>query len=293
MDVTPSHAGERRPLENAAAERRRAPRRPLVDRLAPPDAEAVYRRVLEALREGGVEFLVGGAYAFTRYTGIERSTKDFDVFVRYTDRHRALDALADAGFDTEETFPHWLAKAFWGDDFVDIIYSSGNGVAPVDDGWFAHAPEADVLGLRVKISPPEEMLWSKAFVMERERYDGADVIHLLRAGAATLDWDRLLHRFGSHWRVLLSNLVLFGFVYPGERARIPRRVMDALLARLAGELGEGDPGAAKLCQGTVVSRQQYLIDVQEWGYTDGRLRPRGNMTAEEIAHWTAAIGTIK
>ena len=293
MDVTPSHAGERRPLENAAAERRRAPRRPLVDRLAPPDAEAVYRHVLEALREGGVEFLVGGAYAFTRYTGIERSTKDFDVFVRYTDRHRALEALADAGFDTEETFPHWLAKAFWGDDFVDIIYSSGNGVAPVDDGWFAHAPEADVLGLRVKISPPEEMLWSKAFVMERERYDGADVIHLLRAGAATLDWDRLLHRFGSHWRVLLSNLVLFGFVYPGERARIPRHVMDTLLARLAGELDTSDPDAAKLCQGTVVSRQQYLIDVEEWGYTDGRLRPRGNMTAEEIAHWTAAIGTIK
>ena len=293
MDVTPSHAGERRPLENAAAERRRAPRRPLVDRLAPPDAEAVYRHVLEALREGGVEFLVGGAYAFTRYTGIERSTKDFDVFVRYTDRHRALEALADAGFDTEETFPHWLAKAFWGDDFVDIIYSSGNGVAPVDDGWFAHAPEADVLGLRVKISPPEEMLWSKAFVMERERYDGADVIHLLRAGAATLDWDRLLHRFGSHWRVLLSNLVLFGFVYPSERARIPRHVMDTLLARLSGELDTSDPDAAKLCQGTVVSRQQYLIDVQEWGYTDGRLRPRGNMTAEEIAHWTAAIGTIK
>ena len=293
MDVTPSHAGERRPLENAAAERRRAPRRPLVDRLAPPDAEAVYRHVLEALREGGVEFLVGGAYAFTRYTGIERSTKDFDVFVRYTDRHRALEALADAGFDTEETFPHWLAKAFWGDDFVDIIYSSGNGVAPVDDGWFAHAPEADVLGLRVKISPPEEMLWSKAFVMERERYDGADVIHLLRAGAATLDWDRLLHRFGSHWRVLLSNLVLFGFVYPSERARIPRHVMDTLLARLAGELDTSDPDAAKLCQGTVVSRQQYLIDVEEWGYTDGRLRPRGNMTAEEIAHWTAAIGTIK
>jgi hypothetical protein len=96
------------------------------------------------------------------------------------------------------------------------------------------------------------------------------------------------------WRLVQHVLlVLFGFVYPGERARIPRRVMDTLLARLAGELDASDPDAAKLCQGTVVSRQQYLIDVQEWGYTDGRLRPRGNMTAEEIAHWTAAIGTIK
>ena len=278
---------------DAAPERRRRPRRGLVDQLAPPDAEGVYRRVLESLRAAGVDFLVGGAYAFTRYTGIERSTKDFDVFVRYTDRHRALDVLADAGFDTEETFPHWLAKAFWGDDFVDVIYSSGNGVAPVDDGWFAHAPEADVLGMRVQISPLEEMLWSKAFVMERERYDGADVIHLLRCAAATLDWDRLLERFGRNWRVLLLNLVLFGFVYPGERTRIPRRVMDTLLARLAAELDTDEAGADKLCRGTVVSRQQYLIDVQQWGYADGRLAPHGNMTADDIAHWTAAIGKIR
>ncbi|HET7458390.1 MAG TPA: hypothetical protein VFJ74_12140, partial [Gemmatimonadaceae bacterium] len=221
-------------------ERRRAPRRPLVDRLAPPDAQAVYRHVLESLRSGDVDFLVGGAYAFTRYTGIERSTKDFDVFVRYTDRVRALDVLADAGFDTEETFPHWLAKAFWDEDFVDVIYSSGNGVAPVDDGWFSHAPEADVLGVRAKICPAEEMLWSKAFVMERERYDGADVIHLIRCGAETLDWERLLDRFGARWRVLLSYVLLFGFVYPGERTRIPRRVIEDLLARLGPELDADD-----------------------------------------------------
>src|SRR5215207_3102704 len=42
-------------------ERRRAPRRPIADQLAPPDAEAVYRRVLEALRDGRVDCLVGGA----------------------------------------------------------------------------------------------------------------------------------------------------------------------------------------------------------------------------------------
>ncbi|HEY1229620.1 MAG TPA: efflux RND transporter periplasmic adaptor subunit, partial [Ramlibacter sp.] len=157
-----------------------------------PEAQAVYRRVLEVLRERGVEFLVGGAYAFTRYTAIERSTKDFDVFVRYADRHRALDALYDGGFDTELTFPHWLGKAFWGDDFCDVIFGSGNGVAPVDDGWFEHAPPAEVLGVPCQICPAEEVLWSKSFVMERERYDGADVIHLLRSRAATLDWPRLL-----------------------------------------------------------------------------------------------------
>ena len=289
---------ERTPFDDLHAplalggERRRAPRRPLADRLAPPDAEAVYRRVLEVLRDGGVDCLVGGAYAFTRYTGIERSTKDFDVFVRYDDRHRALDVLSEAGFETELTFPHWLGKAFWGEDFCDVIFSSGNGVAPVDEGWFEHAQHADVLGVPSRICPPEEILWSKAFVMERERYDGADVIHLLRAGATTMDWERILARFGARWRVLLFNLVLFGFVYPSERTRIPRHVMETLLARLAEELDVDAPGD-KVCQGTVVSRQQYLVDVGEWDYLDARLQPRGNMTAQEIADWTAAIGTIK
>ena len=290
MEGTPESFPTR--LVSYGAERRLRRRTPLTDRLAPPDAQAVYRLVLEVLRDGGVEFLVGGAYAFTRYTGIERSTKDFDVFVRYVDRHRALDVLYDAGFETELTFPHWLGKAFWGEDFCDVIFSSGNGVAPVDDGWFEHAPTADVLGVRSKICPAEEMLWSKAFVMERERYDGNDVLHLILAMADTLHWDRVIDRFGAQWRVLLSYIVLFGFVYPGERARVPQRVVDELLRRLSVELASNAP-VRKLCNGTVISRQQYLIDIDEWGYLDGRQEPRGNMSPEEIAHWTAAIDQQK
>jgi hypothetical protein len=38
-----------------------------------------------------------------------------------------------------------------------------------------------------------------------------------------------------------------------------------------------------------VSRQQYLLDVGEWGFSDARLVPMGSMTAEEIAHWTKGI----
>jgi hypothetical protein len=247
---------------------------------------------METLRAAGVDFLVGGAYAFTPYTGIDRSTKDFDLFVRKAEIERALDVLADGGFDTELTFPHWLGKAYSGDDFVDLIFSSGNGVAPVDDGWFTNAPAGEVLGVAVRLAPAEEMLWSKAFVMERERYDGADVIHILRSGAEKLDWDRVLDRFGERWRVLLMNIVLFGFVYPAERTRIPRRVTDELLARLRDEL-DGAAPVGRVCNGTVVSRQQFLPDVLEWGYTDGRLIPHGNMTADEIESWTEAIDSTK
>jgi hypothetical protein len=116
------------------------------------------------------------------------------------------------------------------------------------------------------------------------------VIHLLRARAERLDWDRVLARFGPYWRVLLADLVLFGFVYPGERSRIPSWVMDTLLVRLRGELS-ADADVGRLCQGTILSRQQYLPDVLEWGYTDARRLPLGSMSAHEIAEWTAAIGT--
>jgi len=42
------------------------------------------------------------------------------------------------------------------------------------------------------------MIWSKAFIMERDRYDGADIAHIIRTCGKGLDWSRLLHRFGSH-----------------------------------------------------------------------------------------------
>jgi hypothetical protein len=86
-----------------------------------PQTQAFYRHALVSLREKGVPFVLGGAYTFGHYTGILRHTKDLDVFVRPADQGRALAALAAAGYRTELTYPHWLGKAFQGDDFVDVI----------------------------------------------------------------------------------------------------------------------------------------------------------------------------
>jgi hypothetical protein len=252
---------------------------------------------LTVLLDAGVPFLVGGAYAFERYTGIARHTKDLDVFVRERDYRRALAALEADGCRGELTFPHWLAKAYCGDHFVDVIFGSGNGVAPVDDDWFAHAIDETVLGIPVKIVPAEEMIWQKAHIMERERFDGADVAHVLRARAEQLDWDRLIARFGDHWPVLLSHLILFGYIYPDEREKIPARVMRTLL-RQAGSPpapsadvspdGSRDPADGPVCNGTVLSRTQYVVDVEQWGYQDARIAPLGGMTADEAASWTEA-----
>ncbi len=254
------------------------------------DAEAnrFYSHVLSMLDRAGVPFLVGGAFALYRYTGIARFTKDFDIFVLREDRDRILDLIGQAGYRTDIPFSHWLAKIHDHDAFVDVIYSSGNGVAQVDRGWFEHAVSDVVLGVQVKLIPPEEMIWQKAFIMERERYDGSDVAHLIRAVGEKLDWHRLTGRFGDNWRVLLAHLILFGFIYPGERGRIPGRVMDELIARLEAEVWTPVTDE-RVCRGTVLSREQFLMDIERWGYRDPRLEPAGNMTREEALRWTEAI----
>jgi hypothetical protein len=248
---------------------------------------AFYVRVMTRLNEAGIPFLVGGAFALARFAGVARNTKDFDIFVKREDVGRTLAALADDTCTTELSFPHWLGKAVCGPDFVDIIFSSGNAVADVDDEWFEHAPEEDVLGMRALLSPAEEMIWSKAFIMERERFDGADVMHLFLRCGETLDWARLLRRFDENWRVLLMHVVMFNFVYPGEHSKIPQWVTEHLAARLLKETREPPPNE-HVCRGPLISRAQYLIDIQLWGHKDARLG-EGYMSDAEVKRWTAAI----
>jgi hypothetical protein len=247
-----------------------------------------YIQTLTVLNAADAPYLIGGAYAMGTLAGIERHTKDIDVFARESDRDRILKVLQAAGYQTEVTFPHWLAKAWIVERFVDVIYAAGNGVARVDDEWFENAVDAELLGLPVRLCPAEEIIWSKSYVQERERFDGADIAHLIRKSGRTFDWHRLLRRFGDHWRVLMAHLVNFGFVYPGERNIVPGWLMTELADRLVRE-SRNEPPQEKVCQGTLLSREQYLTDIAVWGYRDGRLKPEGCMTAQEITHWTAAI----
>ena len=230
-----------------------------------------YRSGARAMAAAEVPFLVGGSHALLDYTGIERHTKDFDMFVLPDDVPRALVALSDAGYRTEVTDSRWLAKAFPrdGESFIDLVFGLANGLATVDAEWFANARIGGVLGMRLPLCPPEEMIWSKSYVAERHRFDGADIAHLLRACAAGMDWGRLVLRFADAWRVLLGHLVMFGFIYPSDRDLVPATVVRELVARLETELSRPAPGA-RVCQGTLLSVEQYVTAVQQWGYEDAR-----------------------
>jgi len=254
-----------------------------------PVSRDFYQSAVRYMQEGSIPFLVGGAYSFARYTGLERHTKDFDIFVRPADCQRVLRTLSGAGYGVELTFPHWLGKAYSGDNCIDVIFGSGNGIARVDDGWFEHAVQGRVFDMDVLLCPVEETIWSKAFVMERERFDGADIAHLIRGSGREIDWQRLLDRFGPHWRVLLSHLLMFGFIYPGERDVVADWVLEELTGRLRTETTTPPP-PERICQGTILSRAQYLVDIEDWGYADARV-VHGLMEEADIVRWTDAIAT--
>lgn len=249
--------------------KRKPPPPPMQPDKRPAMERGAHLLAISTLKNAEIPFVVAGAYALHVYTGIYRDTKDLDLFLdrRYVDR--ALEVLAEAGFRTEMSDPIWIAKAHASDDyFADLIFSSGNGIAVVDDLWIDRAHPGVIHGTPILLAPAEEIIWSKAFVCERERFDGADINHLILARGKQMDWDHLLWRFGPHWEVLLAHLVFYRFSYPGQRDHVPQPVWEELMRRAA-QL-ENVPEQKRYCRGMLIARGQYKVDIEHWGYTDAR-----------------------
>ena len=140
-----------------------------------------------------------------------------------TTRSAILAVLAThVGCRTEMTFPHWLGKA----------YNPGTGglhrrhlqLGQRHRGGGRRAGsrtavEAEVLGIPVAAVPRGgdhlvQGVHHGARALRRQRRRAPPA----RPRPTTLDWNRVLRRFEPHWRVLLSHLVLFGFIYPGASA---------------------------------------------------------------------------
>ncbi|HTM23599.1 MAG TPA: hypothetical protein VL225_00315 [Vicinamibacterales bacterium] len=245
----------------------------------PEEERDVYRRALQALNDASVPFVVAGAYAIYAHTGIYRQTKDLDLFVEPSVVISAARALHDAGFVLRLEDLHWLAKGFIGDRFVDLIYGMGNSVAFIDQEWFSHSRPGVLAAQPVRIAPPEELIWHRLFINERHRHDMSDIVHLLLCVGDALDWDRLMGRVGPHWPLLLAQLQMFSYVYPGYRSNIPSWVTERLLEQSRADIG-CDEEDADVTRGTLISRFSFAIDVREWGFAD----PRGEMVRQARNH---------
>lgn len=229
----------------------------------PVRQERLFREVLTLLNEHQVPYAVSGAFALREYTGICRYTKDLDVFLSVQHASEALRYLSESGFECEIRDSVWLAKAYRKGFFVDLITGMSNGVLAVDASWIERAHPATVVGVETKVLAPEELLASKLFVIRRERFDGADIAHIIYASRGSLQWERILELVGEHWEILLWTLILFRYVYPGQTQYVPKALWKDLLARFQQAISL--PDAKAKFRGSLVDDNMFAIDVNEWG----------------------------
>ena len=265
----------------------------------PEEERQVYQKALRALNEDGVRYVVSGLYALYEYTGIYRKTKDLDLFVEPEVVVAAARTLKKAGFNVYLEQSHWIAKAMWEEVQTDLIFGMGNGQGFIDSLWYERSRPGILAATQVRIAPPEDLIWHRLYVSERHRSDMSDVQHLLLIRGKDLDWKHLVMRVGEHWRLLLAQIHLFDFAYPGHRANIPHWVRDTLTQRSRDEMDDvGDPN---VCFGTMISRFSFTIDVHEWGFKDPRkqlvLKARQQQIVKDICasdvwehHPTAVAG---
>jgi predicted nucleotidyltransferase len=230
------------------------------------EAQDFYVSVLKDLQAEQMNFMLGGGFAMYHYTGIERDLKDLDIFCKPSEYPKILKILSEKGYQTELTDVRWLAKIFNGIHYIDLIFDTVNNICTVDDSWYSNATEGEYEGLTVKFLPVEELIWCKLYVQNRERYDGADINHMLLKKGADLDWKRLLFRIDPHWHLLLSQLLIFQFVYPADyRKIIPKWLFDELMER-AKEQYDIPQAVEKVCRGPIIDQTQYETDIKLWNY---------------------------
>lgn len=232
----------------------------------PPDAAEFFAESLRLLKESGIPFLLSGTYAVTAYTGINRPTKDLDVFCKAGDYPRILAFFQARGYRTEVEDERWIAKVLHGDNFFDVIFAMSNGAIAVADDWFGE-DTITVYGAEVRITPPTALLLSKFFIQDRYRFDGADVNHVILKQSESIDWKRLLDQMEPYWEVLLAHLLNFRFAYPTERDKVPVWLMTELTERLRAQV-DLPPAKVKVCRGRLFSPRDYVVDIAEWGFAD-------------------------
>jgi hypothetical protein len=193
---------------------------------------SVYQRVIQETRSAGIPFAFGGAFATAVYTGDLRNTKDFDFYVLPNDREAMIEAISRAGLqDYHDWVPYdraWIYRASQGDVIVDTIWAMANQRAAVDSRWLTEGPEVTLRGERLRAIPLEELIWSKLYVLQRERSDWGDVLRLLDAQAESVDWNHLLSRMGEDTPLLTGALAVMAWLAPDRAQQIPDQVWDRI-----------------------------------------------------------------
>jgi hypothetical protein len=244
-----------------------------------PEEWAIYKQVIRRARESGIRFAIGGGLAAMTYAGQWRNTKDLDIYIKSADKGGMQEILSSLGLEDYYSVHaydrNWIYRSHKGETIVDVMWAMANQRATVDDSWM-EGPEVEADGERFRLLAPEDALWSKLYVMQRDRTDWPDGWNLLYGVGADLDWRRIVANVADD-RPLLAGLVsAFSWICPERASQFP--------AWLWSELGLLTPSLAGGEE--LVRRRAALLDSRQWftptlDENDERLSSRGNEEATQ------------
>ena len=202
------------------------------DSLIPPEQWEVYRCVLDRATAEGLEFALGGGLAIGLYTGKPRNTKDLDIYINPSDRDRVVQMMTDCGlldyFDKKPYDRAWIYRGYQDDTIVDAIWAMANKRTTVDDIWLKDGAMIKMFDKHIRVIPAEELIWSKLYVMQRDRCDWPDIINVICACGPYLNWGHLTSRLAEDLPLLRGVLSVVSWISPKEALSIPRRVWESM-----------------------------------------------------------------
>jgi predicted nucleotidyltransferase len=196
-------------------------------------------RVIEASR---IPTLVIGGVASAAY-GRPRWSNDLDLFVRHEDAAALLCELGGQGFETDETYPDWLYKAFKDGVLVDVIFKSA-GEIYMDKEMLERARTVTFHERSFLAAAPEDIVVMKAIAHSeptaRYWYDALGIL-----SRTPLDWEYLLYR-GRQGPARVLSFLLYARSIDFS---VPDSVIDQLFRTARGEdRSNGERGTVPLAR---------------------------------------------
>src|SRR5436190_23334646 len=149
------------------------------------ELEQTLKKAVAALREAGVDSLLGGSLASWARGGPE-TRHDLDLMIRPRDRDRAVAALQAVGMRAEDPPEEWLVKAWDGDILVDLIFYP-KGIE-IDDAVIARGEVLAVLGMDIRVMAIEDVLVTKLMALTEHALRYESLLPIARAVREQVDW---------------------------------------------------------------------------------------------------------
>ncbi len=230
----------------------------------------IYLRVIRLATQRCIPFAIGGGFAFSHYSRRWRNTKDIDLYVVPDDRDAMIEITRVAGLaDYYSVLPYdrrWIYRSFVAvgsasdhppaDIIVDIMWQMANYRAQADGQWLSRGDLVSIRGWKLRMLPAEELLWSKLYILQKDRCDWGDLLNILYSRGSQLDWDHLVARVGDDKPVLAALVQLFTWACPGRALALPRGLWNVL--------GLAAPTAALVTPDGVDRQRVRLLDSRDW-----------------------------